>query len=549
MKLVIKYNAVVCKVMLVAFAMVLCETLLAQDTVKRKSIDITSSFKPILRPQQKIGFTASAAASDSGRAKLVYNVPVQQLAFGFTPAPLRPMAFEADSTAVVSGPSLYIKGGYGNYSTPHLKALASFGNGVKSNGSVEGNFTSSKGSLAFQEFSQYGAKGNVWLHMKQNNSLHLFGGFQGNRTYRFGFEPKNIVPPIDSLKVRYNDVFAGADFGNSIAGDAGVSYQATLKAHFFTDNNDGQETSLHFALPVTKTISENASLTVGVKGMLSSFTGSTADFSNNLFLIPVHANIKLNENLLLKAGIIPSWNNKQFKLLPDVDLEYLLNEKNLVLQAGFRGHFDEQTFRTLTTTNPWMVQPDSLTNTRNTEVYGAVKSSISESFSFRVKAGVGKQFNVPLFVNDNKDGRTFDMIVEKQLSRVFVSGELVYQMGEKLLWSNLLQLNGFGSLDEAPKPYGLLPFELRSSLQLLIRHDLRFKTDIYTFRGAWYRDGGGNDKKGKAALDLNAGLEFDVHKKVKLWLQLNNILNMDYQRWNQYRTLGFQAVGGVIFHM
>jgi hypothetical protein len=49
-------------------------------------------------------------------------------------------------------------------------------------------------------------------------------------------------------------------------------------------------------------------------------------------------------------------------------------------------------------------------------------------------------------------------------------------------------------------------------------------------------------------LDLNAGLEFDVHKKVKLWLQLNNIVNQDYQRWNQYRVFGFQALGGAIFH-
>jgi hypothetical protein len=40
-----------------------------------------------------------------------------------------------------------------------------------------------------------------------------------------------------------------------------------------------------------------------------------------------------------------------------------------------------------------------------------------------------------------------------------------------------------------------------------------------------------------------------VTAKLKLWLQLNNIANMDYQRWHQYRVLGFQALGGIIFHL
>jgi hypothetical protein len=73
---------------------------------------------------------------------------------------------------------------------------------------------------------------------------------------------------------------------------------------------------------------------------------------------------------------------------------------------------------------------------------------------------------------------------------------------------------------------------------------------LYSFSGAWYRKvGSGDSKRGTSVLDLNAGIEFDVTAKLKLWLQLNNIANMDYQRWHQYRVLGFQALGGIIFHL
>lgn len=521
----------------------------AQDTVKRKTIDITSSFKPSLIQQQKLGLTASAAPADSVRPRLQYSIPSQNLAFGFSPAPLRPMAFQADSNATADRPGVYVKAGYGNFQTPYLKALASFGNGVKSNGNLEGHYLSSKGQLPYQQFSQFGAKANLWLHMKQNNSLHLFGGLDGSSTYRYGFGEKP-APPEDSLKLRYTTATVGAALANAIGGENGVSYNGKLDAHFFSDNQEGQEVALRFDVPVTKQISDNAALTLGIKGMVSNLNGRDTSFGNNLFMIPVQANLQLKEGLTLYAGIIPSWNNKAFALLPDVKLEYLLNQQNMSVEAGVRGYYDENTFRSLAATNPWMQQPTQLTNTRNLEAYAALKANVNEFLSYRAKLGVGKQYNVPLWVNDAKDGREFELQFEPSLSRFFLAGELVYQKGQRFRWSNSLQINGYSSLKVADKAFGLLPMELRSSVNLMILKDLRFKADLYSFSGAWYRPvGGGDSKRGKSVLDLNAGVEFDVTAKLKLWLQLNNIANMDYQRWHQYRVLGFQALGGIIFHL
>jgi hypothetical protein len=42
-------------------------TLQAQDTTKRKTIDITSSFKPVLREAVKINFNAAPPALDTSR--------------------------------------------------------------------------------------------------------------------------------------------------------------------------------------------------------------------------------------------------------------------------------------------------------------------------------------------------------------------------------------------------------------------------------------------------------------------------------------------------
>ena len=40
---------------------------------------------------------------------------------------------------------------------------------------------------------------------------------------------------------------------------------------------------------------------------------------------------------------------------------------------------------------------------------------------------------------------------------------------------------------------------------------------------------------------LNSGSEKDLD----IWAQFNNILNKEYQRWNQYPVYGFNFVGGI----
>ena len=65
---------------------------LAQDTSKRKTIDITSTFKPILRDAVKQNFSASLPPTDTSRPLLNYNIPQQQVKVPFSPGTLNPVA-------------------------------------------------------------------------------------------------------------------------------------------------------------------------------------------------------------------------------------------------------------------------------------------------------------------------------------------------------------------------------------------------------------------------------------------------------------------------
>src|SRR5215472_4256319 len=96
------------------------KTLYAQDTTKRRTIDITSSFKPVLRDAVKINFSAAPPAVDTTRPHLSYNIPAQYLFLSYQPGEMKPVALQRDTLNPWVN-SNYIKLGVGSVYAPYIR--------------------------------------------------------------------------------------------------------------------------------------------------------------------------------------------------------------------------------------------------------------------------------------------------------------------------------------------------------------------------------------------------------------------------------------------
>ena len=101
-----------------------------KDTAKKQTVDITSSYKPVLRNAVKINFSASNLTADSLKVISPYNIPSQNLFYTYQPMVLKPLALLQD-TSLELGLRNFLKFGFGNYSTPLVSAGFSFGDGKK----------------------------------------------------------------------------------------------------------------------------------------------------------------------------------------------------------------------------------------------------------------------------------------------------------------------------------------------------------------------------------------------------------------------------------
>ena len=125
----------------------------AQDTTRRQTIEITSSYKPSLRNTVKINLYASPISPDTSRPRLAYNIPPENLFFTYQPVALKPLSLQAD-TSLKLGDRKQLKVGYGNLSTPYIAGAFSFGDGKHNLGNIYGNYISSRGKIKNQDFGE-----------------------------------------------------------------------------------------------------------------------------------------------------------------------------------------------------------------------------------------------------------------------------------------------------------------------------------------------------------------------------------------------------------
>ncbi len=145
----------------IIFILPLCflfSSLHAQDTTRRQTIQITSSYKPSLRNTVKINLYASPISPDTSHPRLAYNIPPENLFFAYQPVSLKPLSLQAD-TSLKLGQRNELKLGYGNLSTPYVSGDFSFGDGKHNLANVYGNYISSRGKIQNQDFSEWNVKG------------------------------------------------------------------------------------------------------------------------------------------------------------------------------------------------------------------------------------------------------------------------------------------------------------------------------------------------------------------------------------------------------
>ena len=516
------------------------------DTTKKRTVEVTSTFKPALHETAKINMNATPPAADTTRPKLQYNLPDQNLLFAYQPGNLKPLAMEIDTGGRWDNNS-YIKAGFGSLRTPYLQTGISFGDGKTAGANIYAKHVASQGKKDFQDFSHTDVGLNGFFQTSKNLEWNATVGMRGDQTYKYGYLPESLSFPTDSLKQRFTTWYSRVSFHNLQPTSFGLSYAPEIKVHVFNDNHNNKESNTYINLPLEKTVGKTFAVDLGLTFDLTRYNPSGKVAINNTAYSISPAVLYKTPNIYLQVGVRPTWDNKSPKIYPNIMAEVGTPDKRFYFVAGWIGYLRKTTYEYLASINPWIWAPTTTKNTGIEERYIGFKGSVGDHFSYSTKAGFNKITNQPLFINDTADGKSFIVLNESQMKVLHYDGEIGYTVQEKFSLKGGFSFNHYMNLRDNPKAYGLVPLELNADMRVQILKDLYLTSDLFAWSGAQYRKSNGDNAQLKGAFDLNAGLDFQITKNLKVWSQFNNIFNKQYQRWNQYPVYGFNFVAGVIF--
>ena len=521
----------------------------AQDTTKKKSVEITSAFRPVLRESAKINFNANPPSVDTTKPVLKYDIPNQNLALGFQPGSLKPLALSIDSGGKWDNSS-YIKVGFGSLRTPFAQAGFSFGDGNTAGLNIYARHVSSQGKKEKQDFTNTEFRLGGFYKSAGNNEWTASIGMKQDKTYKYGYLPETLVFPTDSLRQNFQTISARIGLRNINATAFGLNYAPEVKIDIFTDNLKNNESNTVVNLPLEKTVGKNFAVNLGLTFDLTRLSPKNKTAVNNTMYFIAPSVLYKSSNLYLQAGIRPSWDNKSFKMFPNFLAEVGTPDKRFYVHAGWTGYIRKTTYQYLASQNPWLWLPGNLKNTWIEERFAGFKGSIGDHFTYNAKLGFNKLNNQPLFVNDTTfglGGKSFVVVYEPRMNVLHFGGQLGYTVQEKFSLLAGWSFNSYSGLKENDKPWGMIPLELNAAMRIQVIKDLWLKTDLFAWNRTLYQQPDGGKGRLDGALDLNAGLEFKITRSLNLWAQFNNILNKEYQRWNQYPVYGFNFVGGIVF--
>ena len=521
-----------------------------RDTTKKQTIDITSTYKPVLRNSVKVNFSASNLAADTTKVLGPYSIPAQNLFYTYQPVSLKPLALAQDS-ALALGMRNYLKAGFGNFSTPYVSAGFSFGDGKTVLANLYADYISSKGNIKNQDHSLLNIKGSGSYFTARNEA---YGGvtLKQEDNYLYGYDHLTHNYAKADVLQRFQDVSIRGGFRNKDKNETGINYNPNVEISVFSNQNRLTESSLVIDAPVEKTFNDVFSVRVAAKADITSYTTkgfipNNIKINNNIFQLSPEL-IYAKEFLTIHGGVSPAWDNGKLSVLPNIYGEAQIKDKSFMVQAGLVGRFIKNSYRNLSAVNPYLGIITSQQNTKETELYGGIKTSVGKHFNFSAKAGIITFNNLPFYINDTAtDYKSFRVVNESKVTDLRIHADMSFISQDKFTINGGLTFNGYTGMRNNAKAWGTIPLEITASMRWWAFKQVMLKSDFKAFTGGPYLLKNNVQKTLSGAADLSAGIEFAINKNFSAWLDVNNIFNSKYERWHNYQVYGLNVLGGVIY--
>lgn len=514
------------------------------DSLRATTIEVIQSYKPEMKQVPRPQLTPELPPRDTSRPKLSYEVPQQTLYFTYSALPLRPLALGRDT--VILPYSSYVKLGGGNFSTIYLDAGIAALKGRNWETALHLHHLSQSGNIKYQKVSLSGFEGEGTVRAN-NHRWRLSASGLMNRYYNYGYDHRVYEYSQSELRQTFTGFSAGVDVKNDSLNSIGISYHPSVQASFYSDERDVSETTISFDAPVSKHFDEHMSIGIGVNGTLTNLSVPGESIATNILRITPHFRYE-GKSFQVRLGLYPAFGSRiEGQLLPDIEISYKLPNTYFFMGAGWQSKLVQNSYKELTTYNPYLGQgylPGVIS--RVDEAFGMLGFNLGSHVTLTGKVAWMQFDMLPLFLNDTGDHKMFYVVYAERVRAALLEGTARYDvandfsLGLTARYYNYYE-SPYSRVWHEPALRVKGDFRYRPFGQLEVHAYATIMDQIYTLNAAQ------QVIKLDAVFDVGGGVEYTFTPRISGFLQVNNILNNEYQRWYKYQAYGLNLFGGVRF--
>lgn len=564
------------KYLILLIFLLACENVFSQEKEKLDTEEITvvKPFSPTVSDAYKINTNPKIDSVEISKKEINYTINSIPVASTFTPA-------KGKAKTIRRAPkerfySNYVSAGYGNFNTPIVEA---FIHGNNSNYNDFGgflNFHSSGGGIEDLQLDDKFLDVSLDLFYKQTERYFKWqagGGanYLSNNWYGLSDEINYSNSVVESIneKQSYTEFYLGGELEFFDA----LLHKGNAKFSSFSDKHNSKEINGFVSGKVDFPIGQELIYTeISLEFLNSIFDKNfmqTDKVESLFFNIGLSPNFEiLRDNLTVNVGARFYYSmttaedqNSKFYIYPNVTASYKIANEALIAYAGVTGDLQQNSYKNFVKENPF-VSP-TLDIKRTSQQYNAYigfKGLLNSNINFNVNVAYGDETDKPLYrLNASKTdgsnevqegyeaGNSFQVIYD-DVSTIHANAEVIFDFNQNFKFGGNIEFNSY-NLNIEDHAWNL-PM-LKSTLiarytgkKWSVGADLFFASDrkdqltILPLSTT-------NLITNSSYFDVNLQGLYNFNDKLSVFVNFNNILNNNYQKYANFKVQGFQFLGGL----
>lgn len=238
---------------------------------------------------------------------------------------------------------------------------------------------------------------------------------------------------------------------------------------------------------------------------------------------------------------------------PTLDIAYILHPELATVYASLDGRMQFNSIQNNFLTLPFYADQQLPVNTnRKSEVRVGVKGSLNKNISYNGGLEHSVVQYLQTFVNDPLERSNMIWLYDSKnssINRVFLTSSASF--ANKLKAVVEINYYSYGT-NELAEAWHLPTTELKGDIYFPLKEKINLQAGLVLLSGIKARQIGveGNETAVTLGIipDIRLQADYAVSERFGLFLQINNLLAVNYQRFQHYPVRGFQALGGLKFN-